>query len=83
MTFALLIIYLDSLYQLHTSVSLKWNVELETICMEIVTSFTEFSTLTSHDSLYNYYIFDWLYSPLGPWPLISQFHDHFTECRTP
>jgi hypothetical protein len=25
----------------------------------------------------------WLYSPLGPWPLIFQFHDHFTDGRTP
>jgi hypothetical protein len=24
-----------------------------------------------------------LYSPLGPWPLIFQFHDHFTDGRTP
>jgi hypothetical protein len=82
MTFALLIIYLDSLYQLHTSVSLKWNVELEAICMDIVAAFTEFSVLTSHDSLYNY-VFHWLYSPLWLWPLVSQFHDHVTECRTP
>jgi hypothetical protein len=25
----------------------------------------------------------WLYSPLGPWALIFQFHEHFTENRTP
>jgi hypothetical protein len=27
--------------------------------------------------------FHWLYSPLGPLPLIFQFHDHFTVGRTP
>jgi hypothetical protein len=27
--------------------------------------------------------FSWLYSPLGPWPLIFQFHDHFTDGRPP
>jgi hypothetical protein len=28
--------------------------------------------------------FHWLYSPLGPWPLLFfQFHDHFTDGRTP
>jgi hypothetical protein len=27
--------------------------------------------------------FHWLYSPLGPWALIFQFHDHFTEGRAP
>jgi hypothetical protein len=28
------------------------------------------------------FLFHWLYSPLGPWPLL-QFHDHFTDGRTP
>jgi hypothetical protein len=27
--------------------------------------------------------FYWLYSPLRPWPLMFQFHDHFTDSRTP
>jgi hypothetical protein len=27
--------------------------------------------------------FHWLYGPLEPWPLISHFHDHFTDGRTP
>jgi hypothetical protein len=27
--------------------------------------------------------FHWLYSRLGPWPLIFHFHDHFTDGRTP
>jgi hypothetical protein len=25
----------------------------------------------------------WLYNPLGSWPLLFQFHDHFTDGRTP
>jgi hypothetical protein len=29
------------------------------------------------------FFFHWLYSPLGPWPLISQFHDHFSDGKTP
>jgi hypothetical protein len=29
------------------------------------------------------FFFHWLYSPLGPWHLIFQFHDHFTDGRTP
>jgi hypothetical protein len=29
------------------------------------------------------FIFYWLYCPLGPWPLIFQFHDHSTDGRTP
>jgi hypothetical protein len=28
------------------------------------------------------FFFHWLYSPRGPWPLF-QFHDHFTDGRTP
>jgi hypothetical protein len=28
-------------------------------------------------------VFHWLYIPVGPWPLIFQFHDHFTDGRTP
>jgi hypothetical protein len=27
--------------------------------------------------------FHCLYSPPGPWPLLFQFHDHFTDGRTP
>jgi hypothetical protein len=30
-----------------------------------------------------YIFFHWLYSPLGPWPLIFQFHNHFTDGMTP
>jgi hypothetical protein len=30
-----------------------------------------------------YFFFHWLYSPLGPWPLLFQIHDHFTDGRTP
>jgi hypothetical protein len=26
--------------------------------------------------------FHWLYSHLGPWPLIFHFHDHFTDGKT-
>jgi hypothetical protein len=29
------------------------------------------------------FFFRWLYSLLWPWSLISQFHDHFTDGRTP
>jgi hypothetical protein len=29
------------------------------------------------------YIFCWFYSPLGPWLLLLQFHDHFTDRRAP
>jgi hypothetical protein len=29
------------------------------------------------------FFFHWLYSPLGPWPLLLQFHDHFIVGRTP
>jgi hypothetical protein len=29
------------------------------------------------------HFFQWLYSPLEPWPLLFQFHDHFTDGRTP
>jgi hypothetical protein len=29
------------------------------------------------------FFFHWLYSPLGPWPLIFQCHHHFTDGRTP
>jgi hypothetical protein len=31
----------------------------------------------------HFFFVHWLYSPLGPWPLIFQFHDHFPDCRTP
>jgi hypothetical protein len=27
--------------------------------------------------------FHWLYSPLGPWPLVFLFRQHFTDGRTP
>jgi hypothetical protein len=35
-------------------------------------------------NLFTYFLFHWLYSPLGPWPLLFffQFHDHFTDGRT-
>jgi hypothetical protein len=36
-----------------------------------------------HSSFRNLHFFHWLYSPLGPWPLLFQFHDHFTDGRTP
>jgi hypothetical protein len=29
------------------------------------------------------FFFHLLYSPLGPWPLLFQFYDHFTDGRTP
>jgi hypothetical protein len=29
------------------------------------------------------FFFRWLYSPLGPWPLIFRFYDHFTDGKTP
>jgi hypothetical protein len=29
------------------------------------------------------FLFQWLYSPLGPWPLIFQLHGHFTESKVP
>jgi hypothetical protein len=40
------------------------------------------------DRTWNYYsykttVFHWLYILLAPWPLIFQFHDHFTDGRTP
>jgi hypothetical protein len=37
-----------------------------------------------HIRLFSIYkFFYWLYSPLGPWPPIFQFYDHFTDGRTP
>jgi hypothetical protein len=64
MKLALLIIYLESLYQLHTPISLKCNVELERICVQMFAEYTEFSALNSHDSftylqIYFMYITIW------------------------
>jgi hypothetical protein len=30
-----------------------------------------------------HFFFHWLYNPLWLWPLLLQFHDHFTDSRTP
>jgi hypothetical protein len=41
-------------------------------------------TTSSRNVMYIKYDFlHWLYSPLGPWPLIFQYHGHFTNGRTP
>jgi hypothetical protein len=31
----------------------------------------------------NDFFFHWLYSTIGPWPLVFQFYDNFTDGRTP
>jgi hypothetical protein len=38
---------------------------------------------TSHKIFIFQFFFHWLYSPLGTWPPIFRFHDHFTDGRTP
>jgi hypothetical protein len=43
----------------------------------------DFDENSASDGNREFFFFHCLYSPLGPWPLIFRFHDHFTDGGTP